>query len=130
MAGIRRQTFGGSRREVEQEMYLELINAPVDLQPSYTLTNARLGYTDPSGRWDVFAYCKNCFNTLYRIYNLDLSGFSASISRLWPAAPLWRERGVPLGQVTAHDRRSRRSPERTATSRRDRFTGSRWRPWA
>lgn len=55
--------------------YLELINAPVDLQPSYTLTNARLGYTDPSGRWDVSAYCKNCFNTLYRIYNLDLSGF-------------------------------------------------------
>jgi len=29
----------------------------------------------PAGRWDVFAYCKNCFNTLYRIYNLDLSGF-------------------------------------------------------
>jgi iron complex outermembrane recepter protein len=56
-------------------MYLELVNAPVDLQPSYTLTNARVGYTDPSGRWDVSAYCKNCFNTLYRIYNLDLSGF-------------------------------------------------------
>jgi iron complex outermembrane recepter protein len=72
--------FGGKlSAEVDakwnKEMYLELINAPVDLQPSYTLTNARLGYTDPSGRWDVFAYCKNCFNTLYRIYNLDLSGF-------------------------------------------------------
>jgi iron complex outermembrane recepter protein len=58
-----------------KDQYLELINAPVDLQPSYTLTNARFGYTDPSGRWDVSAYCKNCFNTLYRIYNLDLSGF-------------------------------------------------------
>ncbi len=56
-------------------LYLELVNAPVDLQPSYTLANARVGYTDPSGRWDVSAYCKNCFNTLYRIYNLDLSGF-------------------------------------------------------
>jgi iron complex outermembrane receptor protein len=58
-----------------KDQYLELVNAPVDLQPSYTLTNARFGYTDPSGRWDVSAYCKNCFNTLYRIYNLDLSGF-------------------------------------------------------
>jgi iron complex outermembrane recepter protein len=58
-----------------KELYLELINAPVDVQPSYRLTNAHLGYTDPSGRWDVTAYCKNCFNTLYRIYNLDLSGF-------------------------------------------------------
>jgi iron complex outermembrane receptor protein len=58
-----------------KQMYLELVNAPVDLQPSYTLTNARVGYSDPSGRWEVSAYCKNCFNTLYRIYNLDLSGF-------------------------------------------------------
>ncbi|HWG72244.1 MAG TPA: TonB-dependent receptor [Steroidobacteraceae bacterium] len=72
--------FGGKlSAEVDakwnKQMYLELINAPVDLQSSYTLTNARIGYTDPSGRWDVAAYCKNCFNTLYRIYNLDLSGF-------------------------------------------------------
>jgi len=55
--------------------FLELVNAPVDREPSYTLTNARFGYTDPSGRWDVSAYCKNCFNTLYQVYNLDLSGF-------------------------------------------------------
>jgi iron complex outermembrane receptor protein len=72
--------FGGKlSAEVDakwnKELYLELINAPVDVQPSYTLTNAHVGYTDPSGRWDVTAYCKNCFNTLYRIYNLDLSGF-------------------------------------------------------
>ncbi|HEY5264644.1 MAG TPA: TonB-dependent receptor [Steroidobacteraceae bacterium] len=72
--------FGGKlSAEVDakwnKQMYLELINAPVDLQDSYTLTNARIGYTDPSGRWDVTAYCKNCFNTWYRIYNLDLSGF-------------------------------------------------------
>ncbi len=72
--------FGGKlSAEVDAKwnkaLYLELINAPVDRQPSYTLTNARVGYSDPSGRWDVSAYCKNCFNTLYRIYNLDLSGF-------------------------------------------------------
>ncbi len=58
-----------------KDMYLELINAPVDLQRSYTLTNARFGFTDQSGRWDVSAFCKNCFDTWYRIYNLDLSGF-------------------------------------------------------
>jgi outer membrane receptor protein involved in Fe transport len=56
-------------------MYLELINAPVDRQPSYTVANARIGYTDSSGRWDVSAYCKNCTDTWYRVYNLDLSGF-------------------------------------------------------
>lgn len=72
--------FGGKlSAEVDAKwnkaLYLELINAPVDRQSSYTLTNARVGFTDSSGRWDVSAYCKNCFNTLYRIYNLDLSGF-------------------------------------------------------
>jgi outer membrane receptor protein involved in Fe transport len=56
-------------------MYLELINAPVDLQSSYTVANARVGYADPSGRWDVSAFCKNFTDARYRIYNLDLSGF-------------------------------------------------------
>jgi iron complex outermembrane receptor protein len=55
--------------------YLELINAPVDLQGSYTVTNARFAYTSGDGSWEVSAYCKNCTDTWYRIYNLDLSGF-------------------------------------------------------
>ena len=74
------QALGGklyveSDAKWNKAMYLELINAPVDLQSSYTVANARVGYADPSGRWDVSAYCKNFTDTRYRIYNLDLSGF-------------------------------------------------------
>jgi iron complex outermembrane recepter protein len=57
------------------QQYLELINAPVDLQPQYTLINARLGFGSSDGRWEASAYVKNLDNTQYRIYNLDLSGF-------------------------------------------------------
>jgi len=53
--------------------YLELINAPVDLQRSYAVTNARLGYKTAGGAWDVSLYAKNLFDRIYRQYNLDLS---------------------------------------------------------
>lgn len=53
--------------------YLELINAPVDLQPSYMITNARLAYKSNRGNWDVALYTKNMFDRVYRQYNLDLS---------------------------------------------------------
>lgn len=72
--------FGG-RASVEADakwnsaQYLELINAPVDLQPSYTLVNARVGFGSSDGRWEASAYIKNAADTQYRIYNLDLSGF-------------------------------------------------------
>jgi iron complex outermembrane recepter protein len=55
--------------------YLELINAPVDLEGSYTVANARAQYTSGDGRWDVSVWCKNCADRWYRVYNLDLSGF-------------------------------------------------------
>jgi iron complex outermembrane receptor protein len=55
--------------------YLELINAAVDLQPSYAVTNARLGFATGDGHWDFSAFVKNLADTRYRIYNLDLSGF-------------------------------------------------------
>jgi iron complex outermembrane receptor protein len=55
--------------------YLELINAAVDLQPSYAVTNARLGFTTGDGRWDFSAFVKNLADARYRMYNLDLSGF-------------------------------------------------------
>jgi len=54
---------------------LELINAQDDLQDSYMVTNARVAYTTGDGRWEYSAYCKNCSDTWYRVYNLDLSGF-------------------------------------------------------
>ncbi len=58
--------------------YLELINADVDREPSYALTNARLGYTTGDGKWDFSAYIRNLTDKQYRVYNLDLSGFIGS----------------------------------------------------
>lgn len=55
--------------------YLELINAPVDLQPSYAVINARAGFATGDGRWQVDAFVKNAADKWYRIYNLDLAGF-------------------------------------------------------
>lgn len=54
--------------------YLELLNAPVDLQPSYIVGNARVTYAHESGHWDVSAWVKNLADKDYRVYNLDLSG--------------------------------------------------------
>jgi iron complex outermembrane recepter protein len=55
--------------------YLELINAAVDLQPSYSVINGRVGFGSVDGRWQVNAFIKNAADKWYRIYNLDLSGF-------------------------------------------------------
>ena len=61
--------------------YLELLNAPVDYQGAYALSNARLTYLHESGRWDVSAWVKNLADREYRIYNLDLSalGFNQGV---------------------------------------------------
>lgn len=53
--------------------YLELINAPVDLQPSYAAVDGRIGYAPGGGAWEFAAYCKNLTGRIYRQYNLDLS---------------------------------------------------------
>ncbi len=55
--------------------YLELINAPVDLQSSYALINGRIGFGSTDGKWEAAAFVKNAANKQYRMYNLDLSGF-------------------------------------------------------
>ena len=54
--------------------YLELINAPVDLQPAYAVANGRGSYTSGSGAWEAAVYVRNLTNKIYRVYNLDLSG--------------------------------------------------------
>jgi iron complex outermembrane recepter protein len=61
--------------------YLELLNAPVDYQPSYALTDARLTYTSDGGHWEVAAWVKNLADKYYRVYNLDLSalGFNQGV---------------------------------------------------
>jgi iron complex outermembrane recepter protein len=67
------------------EQYLELINAQVDREPAYALSNARLGYTTGDGKWDVSAYVRNLANKYYRVYNLDLSGFIGSNQSVYGA---------------------------------------------
>jgi iron complex outermembrane receptor protein len=57
------------------DQYLELINAPVDLQRAYAIVNGRVGFAAADGRWEVAGWIKNAANKFYRMYNLDLSGF-------------------------------------------------------
>lgn len=54
--------------------YLENINAPVDYEPSYAVTNLRFGYSSKQN-WEVAAWVKNVANKYYRVYNLDTSFF-------------------------------------------------------
>jgi iron complex outermembrane recepter protein len=54
--------------------YLELINAEVDYQPSYAITNGRITYAGAGGNWDITVFGKNLTDKIYRQYNLDLSG--------------------------------------------------------
>jgi iron complex outermembrane recepter protein len=76
--------------------YLELVNAPVDLQSSYAVVNARIGYMTGNGAWEASMFVKNLANRIYRQYNLDLSSvgwnmgvyapprlFGASITYHW-----------------------------------------------
>jgi iron complex outermembrane receptor protein len=53
--------------------YLELVNAPVDIQPAHAVANAKISYASAGNRWDVSAFVRNLGDTRYRVYNLDLS---------------------------------------------------------
>jgi iron complex outermembrane receptor protein len=72
---------GSSPLKRNAHEYLELLNAPVDYQPSYALSNARLTYSSGVGHWDVSAWVKNLTDKYYRVYNLDLSalGFNQGV---------------------------------------------------
>ena len=61
--------------------YLELLNAPVDYQPSYALSNARFTYSNDDGHWELSGWVKNLADKQYRVYNLDLSalGFDQGV---------------------------------------------------
>jgi iron complex outermembrane receptor protein len=53
--------------------YMELLNNPDDLQPSYAVTNASLTYTAGNGAWDVGGYVRNLTDKVYEVYFMDLS---------------------------------------------------------
>jgi iron complex outermembrane receptor protein len=71
--------FGGGKLSLEGDtkwntrQYMELLNNPDDLQPSYAVTNGSLTYTTAGGAWEVGAYVKNIADKVYEVYFLDLS---------------------------------------------------------
>ena len=66
--------------------WLENVNAPVDLQPSYLVADVHLGYA-PNEHLSIDAWAKNVTNKYYRVYNLDLSGLGYNESVYAP--PRW-----------------------------------------
>ena len=60
----------------QNQQYLELINAPVDLQPSYAVINARVGFGSMDDRWQVSAFVNNFTNSSALTSALDLSLFN------------------------------------------------------
>ena len=69
--------------------WLENINAPVDLQPSYAVADLHFGYASDRN-WELNAWVKNATNKYYRVYNLDVSffGYNESVygnPRWWGA---------------------------------------------
>jgi len=59
--------------------YLELENSQSDVQGSYAVTNARLGFRTADDRWEVSAFVRNAANKYYRIYNLDVAGLFGNV---------------------------------------------------
>jgi len=66
--------------------WLENVNAPVDLQPSYGVLDVHAGFTSGRG-WELSAWVKNVANKYYRVYNLDLSGLGYNEAVYGP--PRW-----------------------------------------
>jgi len=59
--------------------YLELENSQSDLQGSYGVANARLGFRSADDRWEVSAFVRNATNKYYKIYNLDVAGLFGNV---------------------------------------------------
>jgi iron complex outermembrane receptor protein len=57
--------------------------APVERESSYTVVNARAGYTAADGRWDVAAYVDNVNEEKYRVYAFDSSLFAGVVAGVY-----------------------------------------------
>ncbi len=57
--------------------------APVEREASYTVVNARAGYTAADGRWDVAAYVDNVNEEQYRVYAFDSSLFAGVVAGVY-----------------------------------------------
>ena len=63
----------------DSAQYLELENSQSDIQASYAITNARLGFRTADDRWELSAFVRNAANKYYRIYNLDVAGLFGNV---------------------------------------------------
>ena len=54
------------------DQFLEITNGSGTLQPSYSVSNARLTYAGSSERWSVSAWVRNFTDETYKLYSLDL----------------------------------------------------------
>ncbi len=76
------------------EFCFTVLCAPVESEPSYTVANARIGYTGPGGRWNVAAFVNNIFEEQYRVYAFDSSLFSGVVAGVYAKPRIW---GVSAG---------------------------------
>ena len=59
--------------------YLELENSQSDIQASYVVTNARLGFRTADDRWEFTGFVRNAADKYYRIYNLDVAALFGNV---------------------------------------------------
>lgn len=68
--------------------YFSTFNAPIDLEPAYTVGNARISFTTGEKDWEVAFFVNNLTDKWYRVYNLDL-GAALSVANQTYARPRW-----------------------------------------
>ncbi|WJT01018.1 TonB-dependent receptor [Novosphingobium humi] len=74
------------------DFYFSTFNAPIDLEKSHVMGNARIGYT--LGHWSITAFVNNVTNKRFRVYDLDNS-LSLGSAQATFARPRWM--GVTFG---------------------------------
>ena len=63
--------------------------APVEREKSYTVANARIGFTSPDKTWEVAAFVNNLFEEKYRVYAFDSSLFAGVVAGVYAKPRTW-----------------------------------------
>ena len=71
------------------EFCFTVLCAPVESESSYSVSNARIGYTAAGGRWDFAAFVNNIFEEEYRVYAFDSSLFSGVVAGVYGKPRIW-----------------------------------------
>ena len=72
----------------DDEQYFSTFNAPVDLESSRVVGNARIAFRTSDDHWEIAGFVNNLTDKAYRIYNLDLST-SFGFTQQTFARPRW-----------------------------------------